>query len=159
CSPSRNYSRHPWRSRYAPPAAFAFAILQTQSRSDIRDPAPWCIAKTLGSGFRRNDEREIDPIFPKRNRDGGQGRNRTTDTRIFSPLLYQLSYLATPAGSLARPALRGLAITNRVLDWPPRKPSSIRAQPMPHRARSRSASSPNACIGTRPSRTSTPSAR
>ena len=27
--------------------------------------------------------------------DGGQGRNRTTDTRIFSPLLYQLSYLAT----------------------------------------------------------------
>src|SRR5436189_3003875 len=24
----------------------------------------------------------------------GQGRNRTTDTRIFSPLLYQLSYLA-----------------------------------------------------------------
>ena len=28
--------------------------------------------------------------------DGGQGRNRTTDTRIFSPLLYQLSYLAVP---------------------------------------------------------------
>src|SRR5262245_35917151 len=27
---------------------------------------------------------------------GGQGRNRTTDTRIFSPLLYQLSYLALP---------------------------------------------------------------
>ena len=27
-------------------------------------------------------------------RNGGQGRNRTTDTRIFNPLLYQLSYLA-----------------------------------------------------------------
>ncbi len=27
-------------------------------------------------------------------KNGGQGRNRTTDTRIFSPLLYQLSYLA-----------------------------------------------------------------
>ena len=26
--------------------------------------------------------------------DGGQGRNRTADTGIFSPLLYQLSYLA-----------------------------------------------------------------
>ena len=26
--------------------------------------------------------------------DGGQRWNRTTDTRIFSPLLYQLSYLA-----------------------------------------------------------------
>ena len=25
---------------------------------------------------------------------GGQGRDRTADTRIFSPLLYQLSYLA-----------------------------------------------------------------
>ena len=25
--------------------------------------------------------------------DGAQGRNRTTDTRIFNPLLYQLSYL------------------------------------------------------------------
>jgi hypothetical protein len=25
--------------------------------------------------------------------DGAQGRNRTSDTRIFSPLLYQLSYL------------------------------------------------------------------
>ena len=30
---------------------------------------------------------------------GGQGRNRTIDTRIFSPLLYQLSYLA--AGRVA----------------------------------------------------------
>lgn len=25
---------------------------------------------------------------------GGRGQNRTADTRIFSPLLYQLSYLA-----------------------------------------------------------------
>ena len=29
--------------------------------------------------------------------DGGQGRNRTADTRIFSPLLYRLSYLAAGA--------------------------------------------------------------
>ena len=29
---------------------------------------------------------------------GAQGRNRTSDTRIFSPLLYQLSYLGLPAG-------------------------------------------------------------
>ena len=27
---------------------------------------------------------------------GGWGRNRTADTRIFSPLLYRLSYPATP---------------------------------------------------------------
>ncbi len=29
---------------------------------------------------------------------GGRGRNRTADTGIFNPLLYQLSY---PAGNLA----------------------------------------------------------
>jgi hypothetical protein len=28
----------------------------------------------------------------------GQGRNRTGDTRIFNPLLYQLSYLAIVMG-------------------------------------------------------------
>ena len=30
---------------------------------------------------------------------GAQGRNRTTDTRIFSPLLYRLSYLGLECGS------------------------------------------------------------
>jgi hypothetical protein len=35
----REYSRHPWRSRFAPPSAFAFAVLQTQSLSDIRPDA------------------------------------------------------------------------------------------------------------------------
>ena len=31
-------------------------------------------------------------------KDGAQGRTRTTDTRIFSPLLYHLSYLGNPRG-------------------------------------------------------------
>ena len=35
---------------------------------------------------------------------GGQGRDRTGDTRIFSPLLYQLSYLATGFGGNGRGA-------------------------------------------------------
>ena len=35
---------------------------------------------------------------------GGQGRDRTGDTRIFSPLLYQLSYLATAVGENGRSA-------------------------------------------------------
>ena len=30
-------------------------------------------------------------------KDGGLGRNRTNDTRIFNPLLYQLSYRAMSA--------------------------------------------------------------
>jgi hypothetical protein len=29
----------------------------------------------------------------RKGKTGAQGRDRTTDTRIFSPLLYQLSYL------------------------------------------------------------------
>jgi hypothetical protein len=36
---------------------------------------------------------------------GAQGRNRTSDTRIFSPLLYQLSYLGLPAGIRRKPGL------------------------------------------------------
>lgn len=31
---------------------------------------------------------------------GAQSRNRTSDTRIFNPLLYQLSYLGTVACGL-----------------------------------------------------------
>jgi hypothetical protein len=37
---------------------------------------------------------------------GGQGRNRTADTRIFSPLLYQLSYLAPGAAGILLYLLR-----------------------------------------------------
>src|SRR4030095_9848706 len=35
---------------------------------------------------------------------GGPGQSRTGDTRIFSAVLYQLSYRATGPGSLARDA-------------------------------------------------------
>ncbi len=40
---------------------------------------------------------------------GAQGRNRTTDTRIFNPLLYQLSYLGVCSiGGLQPPEASGL---------------------------------------------------
>ena len=38
----------------------------------------------------------------KDKKDGGSGRNRTADTRIFSPLLYQLSYRAIQIESKIR---------------------------------------------------------
>src|SRR3546814_11610719 len=41
---------------------------------------------------------------------GGRGGNRTLDTGIFNPLLYQLSY---PAGPLRRSAVRGRLATGR----------------------------------------------
>ena len=53
-------------------------------------PEPPFRAKSLackGSGLTWGRQRKID---------GGLGRNRTTDTRIFNPLLYRLSYRATP---------------------------------------------------------------
>ncbi len=39
----------------------------------------------------------------KRNKSGGQGRNRTADTWIFNPLLYRLSYLATRGSGVSQP--------------------------------------------------------
>ena len=36
----------------------------------------------------------VHPIEQQGLKSGGEGRNRTDDTRIFSPLLYQLSYHA-----------------------------------------------------------------
>ena len=40
--------------------------------------------------YQTQDVRDLRRLAP---RSGAQRRNRTTDTRIFSPLLYQLSYL------------------------------------------------------------------
>jgi hypothetical protein len=45
----------------------------------------------------------VQPLDEQAGKNGGQGRNRTTDTRIFNPLLYQLSYLA----KLIKPATSG----------------------------------------------------
>ena len=48
--------------------------------------------------------------------DGGPGRNRTNDTRIFSPLLYQLSYRAVLCGEMA--TRKGLEpSTSSVTGW------------------------------------------
>ena len=43
----------------------------------------------------------------RRHWNGGQGWNRTTDTRIFSPLLYRLSYLALFEKALLLDAMNG----------------------------------------------------
>ena len=68
-----------------------------QHRSSALGPGPafW----RLGSGGcseRRNDEARLDGRASSVDF-GGLGRNRTTDTRIFNPLLYQLSYQAKTA--------------------------------------------------------------
>src|SRR5512133_2446323 len=45
-------------------------------------------------------------VEEQRVQSGGSARNRTGDTRIFSPLLYQLSYRATSRKGTAKGRLR-----------------------------------------------------
>ena len=52
-------------------------------------------------------------IFGGPSKNGGQRRGRTADTRIFSPLLYQLSYLA--AGPV-RPLRESVSLVKQVRD-------------------------------------------
>ena len=61
-----------------------------RSRIDLRVTllSATCLAKTL-------PQRKTPQFLAElRCLSGGLGRNRTTDTRIFNPLLYQLSYRA-----------------------------------------------------------------
>ena len=51
------------------------------------------------------------------NENGAWGRIRTTDTRIFNPLLYQLSYPGAPSGGVYRRGVMGCpALARKSLD-------------------------------------------
>ena len=75
-----------------------------QEAKVLRRPVVGCVVVSACFGSYwcpkiRNHFKTADTKKPPRgwffSRTGGQGRNRTADTRIFNPLLYQLSYLAT----------------------------------------------------------------
>jgi hypothetical protein len=51
------------------------------------------VAMRDGQGMGRRHRRQWMPETKGKHRDGAQGRDRTTDTAIFSRMLYQLSYL------------------------------------------------------------------
>ena len=59
---------------------------------------------------------------------GGETRNRTGDTRIFSPLLYQLSYLAAVGNGNQKPLDSG-----RQLLFPPKKTRRVAGKNFPIR--------------------------
>ena len=75
--------------------ALAIRTLIAQQKADARKPVPrsaasglaWTTAKQTGKE-KAQTLRIWALIF------GGLGRDRTADTRIFNPLLYQLSYRA-----------------------------------------------------------------
>jgi hypothetical protein len=59
----------------------------------VKDVAAWVESKRRGGGGQWTTSARTDFLLT-RCATSGQGQNRTADTRIFSPLLYQLSYLA-----------------------------------------------------------------
>ena len=54
--------------------------------------APRELVEPAAGARRARENAQLEPVG--RRILGGQGRNRTADTRIFNPLLYRLSYLA-----------------------------------------------------------------
>src|SRR6267378_4404681 len=69
-----------------PPRAHASVTVLDRVRSAMRTFCEHHTASILKSGLSQDESAYCAT--------SGQGRNRTGDTRIFSPLLYQLSYLA-----------------------------------------------------------------
>ncbi len=104
--------------------------------------------------------------------DGAQGRNRTTDTRIFSPLLYRLSYLGLSRLKLASchvPVLAMLRIAPLlfrppIVDWRrsglkklrflPASPAGPHPTELPGPITTKTGILPRPCVGNAPHCTS-----
>jgi hypothetical protein len=81
-------------------------FLRTETRKESNLPGRWALSRRrdMARGTRKIGgipaQRGESTDVKKPNREGlgfesgGLGRNRTTDTRIFNPLLYRLSYRA-----------------------------------------------------------------
>src|SRR5262245_59867120 len=67
---------------------------------------PWMLVRSRG--FVLPTRRDIQSPSKSHHRGGGSARNRTGDTRIFSPLLYQLSYRAPRGRANKRSRVRGV---------------------------------------------------
>ena len=84
--------------------AITHACEHTRMKTQLCDPARTCIREMVRKVGRRAgimaDARRPQPKFRQKAAqashrcNGGRGRNRTADTGIFNPLLYQLSYPA-----------------------------------------------------------------
>ncbi len=73
---------------------------------------------TRGCGRPENKKAaDGDLCFDVTQRSGGRGGNRTPDTGIFNPLLYQLSYPANALGSREPAILRGKPALGK-REWP-----------------------------------------
>ncbi len=75
---------------------FKAAVNRKYAKNKPRQEACW---------FQKQERQPVKVGVLVRNILGGPGRNRTTDTRIFNPLLYRLSYQAK-----ARKYIKGKSI-------------------------------------------------
>ena len=60
----------------------------------MKDPWAACFAGVITQELHKVERLAMSEHLQAVDLSGGLGRNRTTDTRIFNPLLYQLSYQA-----------------------------------------------------------------
>jgi hypothetical protein len=77
-------------ARPPPPTDSATTTRASATHRDLLSRAP---AKPVSRGVQLGPLETPPADEGGDGRSGAQGRNRTTDTRIFSPLLYRLSYL------------------------------------------------------------------
>ena len=68
-------------------------------------PKSGCRALSIHEKFKMPGLK-VQKYLSMRKLSGAQGRNRTSDTRIFNPLLYQLSYLGNLQRSLCGASYR-----------------------------------------------------
>jgi hypothetical protein len=79
---------------FMPVVLLAAPCRQAQAQLiQTRMAAPSCASRVQTRDIATNEASVVTVERNSEKGNGAQGRNRTSDTRIFNPLLYQLSYL------------------------------------------------------------------
>ena len=90
-----NYAPTWWRMMDSNHRTRTGTDLQSAAFGHFANPPRWCRRKESNPRPTDYKSAALPTELHRRNFYGGLGRNRTADTRIFSPLLYRLSYQAS----------------------------------------------------------------
>src|SRR5215469_14180156 len=86
--------------------AFAASSCASKTRAALSEAETLAPFTRTSIAEKRSTRSTAAPRVARRAKRGAQGRNRTTDTAIFSRMLYQLSYLGMTNGALKEPSGR-----------------------------------------------------